>query len=117
MAAPDRMRVGDFAPVIRRQVVRGDEPVTLPTGTTVTLRLRREGSTATQTFAGEVEDAATGWVRYRWQGTEPLTEAEAAALPEPCAFWVTFEIAVPSVGRLSVPTVGEDALIVYPRGP
>ncbi len=112
MAKPDHMRVGDFAPVIRREVLRGGSVVPLPDGTLVTLRARRDGESLVQTFVGEVEDAAAGLVRYPWAEGEPIADAE-----ESVTFWVTFEVEVPDVGRITIPTIGEDALVVHPRGP
>lgn len=117
MAKPDHMRLGDFAPVIRRQALRGETPVELPEGTTVTLRLRRDGSEETTDHTGEVEDSAAGLVRYRWQEGEPVPVSESASMTEPAIFWVVFEIEVPNVGRIAVPTIGEDILVVHPRNP
>lgn len=117
MAKPDHMRAGDFAPVIRRTATRGGAAVPLTSGTIVRLRLRRDGQSAVTEYVGEVEDANAGVVRYAWGEGEPISAEEAAALSEPAVFWVTFELEVPSVGRISIPTIGEDALVVHPRGP
>ena|GEM_PF-2452580 len=89
----------------------------LPVGTVVRLRLRRDGQSTVTEYVGEVEDANAGLVRYAWRTGEPLSAEEVAALTEPATFWLTFEIEVPTVGHISIPTVGEDVLVVHPRGP
>ena len=117
MAKPDHMRAGDFAPVIRRTAIRGGAVVPLTAGTVVRLRLRRDGESTVTEYTGEVESASEGVVRYAWGSGEPISAEEEAALADPVIFWATFELEVPGVGRISIPTIGEDALVVHPRGP
>lgn len=65
----------------------------------------------------ELENAATGRVRYQWPADEPVNAAEQDGMTEPVVVRVVFEIEGAGVGRITVPTSGEDALIVVPRGP